>query len=117
MTDNQKILVQKELLRPKAFMQTNIRGILRGQIDDHTNKYMHIEEEHRRLRQLDLEEKEKIRMEKIKKNLAMSTQNDGVVTQFLPLLPSALNQKQNKLIDNNNLENNIAMKAVLEKKR
>ena len=80
MTDHQKILVQKELLKPKSNMQGNIRQILRGQIDDHTSKFTHIEEEHRRLRQMDLEEKERIRMEKIKKNLAMSDANNGIVT-------------------------------------
>ena len=47
----------------------------------------------------------------------MSDSNNGIVTQFLPVLPSAITQKQNKIIDNNNLENNMAVKAVLERKR
>jgi len=50
---------------------------LRGQIDDHTYKNNHIEEEKEKQRQLDREEKERIKLEKIQRNLGQAAVAEG----------------------------------------
>jgi len=58
-------------------MQLNIRGVLRGQIDDHTYQNNHIEEQKEKQRQLDREEKERIKLEKIQRNLGQAAVAEG----------------------------------------
>ena len=78
-------------------MQLNIRGVLRGQIDDHTYQNNHIEEQKEKQRQLDREEKERIKLEKIQRNLGQAAVAEGaqgggsdVIKPFLPLMPTAI---------------------------
>lgn len=68
---------------------------------------------------MDKEEKAKLRLEKLSRNLAGAgaSNSGGIVSSFLPIMPTAITSKQQRVIDNNNLENNLAIRAVLEKKR